>query len=123
MPQFIPCDGADGTHHNAGPAADAPIKVHQDIACALVFADASRNTGNGACGIAAIPALDCDRTNSMKPSLFINRLDVNSGAVRRMDGGTSQFTGPASQALFNSAKDTFHKGSRGLASRSLTPGL
>jgi hypothetical protein len=109
MPRFISRDGADGTYHNAGPAADASIKVYQDIARAFVFTNASRNTGNGACGIIAIPALDCDGTNSIRHSLFINRLDVNSGTVKLMDGGTSQFTGPACHALFNSAKDTFHK--------------
>jgi hypothetical protein len=87
---IISCDGSDRTHHNAGPAAHTFFEADKDIAGVFVFANASRNTGNGACRIFAIPALDCDRLNSKSP-LLVDRLNVNSWTMNRMRRSTSQF--------------------------------
>jgi hypothetical protein len=42
---LIPSNGADGAHHDAGPAADAFFQADYDVARLIVSTNAARNAG------------------------------------------------------------------------------
>lgn len=105
---LIPSDGADGAHHNAGPAADAFLKVDDDVARFIVFANTARNAGQSAGRIFAMTALDRNGSDSMKRAVLIDGFHMNSRPVDTMRRRAGQLTRSAGKTFFYQTKNPLH---------------
>ena len=82
MHVFISLNGADGAHHDAGPAADAFFQVDCDVSRFFIFANPAGNASQNASRFLTAPALDRDRPNTMKRSFLINRFNMDSWTMK-----------------------------------------
>ena len=74
-------DDAEGTNHDAGPAGHAPILIVPDFSRLRMPGNAARYARLGAEGFLAMPALQRDRSNSLRRGFIEYKL------MQRESGG------------------------------------
>jgi hypothetical protein len=121
MQSFVPHDGAERAHHDAGPARDALFRIDPDVSRIFVFGHSAGDAGLDTGRVLTMPALQGKGPGAVGAPLFVDQLDTDPrfGGHRFMPGvqgslglgmldGARQLAGSASEAFFYAANDVFH---------------
>ncbi len=77
MQALVPHDGAEGAHHDAGPARDASFRIDPDLSRVLISGHSAGDAGLGAGRVLAMPALQGKGPGAVGAPLFVDQLDTD----------------------------------------------
>ncbi len=77
MQSFVPDDGAERAHHDAGPARDALFRIDPDVSRIFVLGHSAGDAGLDTGRVLTMPALQGKGPGPVRAPLFVDQLDTD----------------------------------------------